>query len=1135
MFKDISIKAKLLCLLFGGILAVGTSIGILATLSCSDSLVQARIEQLWGRIEVKKKQIEDFFFERFADAEVIAQSDNVGAMVRELNRFSEQTGVSAEDEESFPVSLAEIQGIHQKHGGFFEEIIKRYDYSDLFIISREHGHVMYSVKNESDLGENLSTGPLQSSPLAKVWQKVVSSSSSAIVDMEPYGPSNNAPYIFIATPVFSNGKFSAVLAFQISIDKINSIMNERTGMGESGETYLVGGDRLYRNDHGLGSSDHTVQEAFAHPARFRRTEEYIESALQGESGVLRGPGHEGVVVHTVFNCVSFSNISWAIIAEMDESEVVADAVALRNRIIVIALVVGAMMALLITLAINKSFVRPLAVFQDGLFSFFDYLNQKRERPQAILLEGSGELATMARLVDENIDKVHSSIVEGRKQDNRMIAEIKQLFEEVKGGRLSGKLSLKAHNPELRSLRETINEMLVILSRNKQREQKEGWLKDGLNQLNKELAGDLQLQEISSRALEYICRYLEAGIGVLYLYDPDQALLQEYGSFAHVNRQEAATTFKLGEGVVGQVALEKKPILLKNIKRSQMVISSGTTSEPPVNTYTYPLFYENNLLGVMELGSHEFFDDKELQFLDGAREVIAASLLGASQNDKIRTLLQETQQANLALEDQQEELRQKNEEMAVQQQKLEESNIQMEEQQQQLQLSAQELSQSNADLVRSKNELDRRARELERATRHKSEFLANMSHELRTPLNSINLLSKMLARNKDENLSPDDIKKLQVINHSGNELLRLINTILDLSKVEAGKMTLNPGPIDTSDFLQQFVDMFETVAQEKKLQFIVEDQLKTSIHNDAEQLAQIVRNLLANSFKFTHQGQVKLTISKGDDPELPVRIAISDTGEGIPEEKQEKIFAAFTQADGSTSRKYGGTGLGLSISKEISALMGGKIRLESEEGKGSTFSILLPAEIKVAVGRSERKGDGGEAQEIAPLPAALPPTEPKEAAAPLPSEAVEDDRATISQGENPILIIEDDGVFASVLREQIQKAGFKALIALTGSDGLALAKQYKLEGILLDLGLPDMSGIEVLREIKSNLATKAIPVHIISGKEVEGVRELDVIGYLQKPVDEEQISVAIQKIIVNQQESALEVLVVEDNRIQREAV
>lgn len=571
---------------------------------------------------------------------------------------------------------------------------------------------------------------------------------------------------------------------------------------------------------------------------------------------------------------------------------------------------------------------------------------------------------------------------------------------------------------------------------------------------------------------------------------------------------------MGQGVVGQVAFQKKPILLKNIKKNEALITTGTVTQNAYNTYTFPLIYNDEIFGVIEIGSFEKFEQKTLDFFENINRTICIAISSAIKNKKVKELLEQTKLANKELE--------------INQQKLEEANANMEEQQQQLKISEQNLKEQNRLLEETKKDIETKAEQLEQSGKYKSEFLANMSHELRTPLNSIILLSSLLQKNSKQTLSNDDIKKANTIFDSGNELLRLINDILDLSKVESGKMEVIVDSFKSIDLLEQLKEVFGYTAKEKGLEFKIVDEYKGLICNDKDRISQIIRNLVSNAFKFTKEGSITLSITASKDLTKDFCISVIDTGIGIAKEKQNLIFKAFTQADGGTSREYGGTGLGLSISKELAKLLGDYISLQSNENKGSIFSVNLPN-----FSNNEHLDNNLSkinTQTLISKPAFIEEKKDKKI------KKVEDDRDILDLNKEAFLIIDDDEIFSQVVYEEIKRGGNFGLVALNATEGLKLIEKYKIKGILLDLTLPDMDGVEVLRKLKANHETKNIPVHIISSKDKNSeTLKLGAIGYLQKPVVDGDINGIINSFENINKKEIKDLLIVEDDDIHKEAL
>ncbi|MCK5110257.1 MAG: response regulator [Arcobacteraceae bacterium] len=779
--------------------------------------------------------------------------------------------------------------------------------------------------------------------------------------------------------------------------------------------------------------------------------------------------------------ISFSNkvIGYYVLGENIESA--QKIVKQSQEVVYIFIAILFLLSIIIIVAVNislkKLVINNLYKVSDGLSSFFKYLNKESDKVEQIKVLTNDEIGQMAHKVNSNIKTIQTLIDQENKQD---------------------------------------------------------WIKDGLSGLNNTLSGNNDITSVCNDSISYLCEYLKAGIGALYIHDKEEDLLHLYGTYAFVQRKDLSSIFKVGEGTVGQVALQKTPIQLENIIRTHMVISTGTTNEAPLNTYTFPLIYQEELYGVIEIGSTSLFNKTQREFFQLADTVVATKIFSAIQNKKVKDLLFESQEtntklqkqrteleeANAQMQEQQAQLEEANSQMQEQQAQLEEANAQMEEQQVQLQESEKELKIQNSQLEISKEQLKIKAKDLEDSNTYKSEFLANMSHELRTPLNSVILLSSMLGQNKKQNLNKDDMKKAQIINSSGEDLLRLINDVLDLSKVEAGRMDLIVDDFHSSQFIQKIKDMFEPSIQNNGLEFIIEDSYNDIIKTDEDKLSQVIKNFLSNSLKFTHKGNIKLIIeSEGSNK---VKISVKDTGIGIATDKQELVFKAFSQADGSTSRKYGGTGLGLSITKELVKLMGGTVFLESQEGIGSTFSIVIPNLTK-------NKELEKPKQEVLKI---VPSNMQKQI-----NNIIIDDSEKIISTDKPFLIIEDNEAFALTLKSVINEKGNYALIATTGQKGLNLANRYKnIQGILLDLGLPDIDGIDVLKELKTNISTRKLPVYIISGHNKQNdIRLMGAVGFKQKPLSNNDLENVFNDFSKFNNKKIKDLLVVEDDKIQREAM
>jgi CheY-like chemotaxis protein/signal transduction histidine kinase/CHASE3 domain sensor protein len=662
---------------------------------------------------------------------------------------------------------------------------------------------------------------------------------------------------------------------------------------------------------------------------------------------------------------------------------------------------------------------------------------------------------------------------------------------------------------------------------------EDWLQSGQVALGSAMRGDQQVAELGHSILEFLARYVDAIAGAIFVRNKDTGVYARASTYGVPVNAEIPEKFELREGLLGQVAAENKPITISDVPESYLTFGSGLGQDKPRHLVISPGIIDGSVNTVIELGFLRPVEARVLTLLEQASAAIAIAVRSAKYRGELQQLLEETQRQSEELQVQGEELRVSNEELEEQGRALKESQARLEQQQaeleqtnSQLEEQTQQLEVQRDDLARANSAVQLKARELEQASRYKSDFLANMSHELRTPLNSSLILAKLLADNTDENLSDEQVKYAQTIQSSGNDLLNLINDILDLSKIEAGHVEIKPESVTVEQLVNNLRRLFQPVALDRKLEFAVEiaPECPTSIETDVQRLEQVLKNLLSNAFKFTEVGKVELAVRPASDSR--VALSVTDTGIGISEEQQGSIFEAFHQADGTISRRYGGTGLGLSISRELVRLLGGTIGLRSRPGEGSTFTVVIPETYDPAlVAPRQLRGAVAAAAPIA-APPARKPVLPK----------VEDDREVPSDTRRTLLVIEDDGSFASILRDLSRDMGFRSLVAGTAEEALVLAKQFVPSAIVLDLGLPDQSGLAVLDRLKRDVQTRHIPIHIVSAADhAETALSLGAVGHMVKPVKREQLVEVLQKLESRLSQRMRRVLIVEDNELQRAAV
>jgi CheY-like chemotaxis protein/signal transduction histidine kinase len=689
---------------------------------------------------------------------------------------------------------------------------------------------------------------------------------------------------------------------------------------------------------------------------------------------------------------------------------------------------------------------------------------------------------------------------------------------------------------------------TLVTRMRLREQE--WLRAARVQLAETMVGEQSLARMAQRVLEFLANYLNAQAGAMYVAEAS-GLYSRVGVIGVDPSAASPTAVRPGEGLLGRAIAEKKPQRIENLPADYLRIGSGLGSRKPHALLLAPLSVDDATHGVVELGFLHPTFDSDVELLASVAESVAIAIRTAMLRRERENLLQETQRQAEELQAQQEELRVANEELLSQSAQLRDSQARLETQQAELEQTnvqleehAQKLGKQHDELVETKLDLERKAADLARANRYKSEFLANMSHELRTPLNSSLILAKLLADNREGNLMPEQVKYARGIASAGNDLLALINDILDLSKIEARKVEVSRGSVNLAELALRLAETFEPIALQKQILFRVDRDAKLpeSIDTDGQRLSQILKNLLSNAIKFTERGTVSLDIRPQGSR---VEFAVRDTGIGIAHDHQQIIFEPFRQADGTTNRRFGGTGLGLSISRELARLLGGQITLESTPGEGSVFRLVLPVVPPAAT-------PAGVGQSTATLPAVPPAAVPtvhpaagmNGAQAPARSApraaALPDDRALLAEEgadlSRVLLVIEDDPLFARVLYDLARELGFSCLIATRADEGMELAMQFRPAAVVLDIKLPDHSGLTVLDRLKHNPLTRHVPVQVISAEDnTRAARAMGAAGALIKPVDREALHATLLGLREKFASEQRTVLVVEDNALQRESI
>ncbi|MFL5843565.1 MAG: response regulator, partial [Solirubrobacteraceae bacterium] len=754
-----------------------------------------------------------------------------------------------------------------------------------------------------------------------------------------------------------------------------------------------------------------------------------------------------------------------------------------------------------------------------------------------------------RDLTENVNQLASNLT-------TQVRAMADVASSVTQGDLTRQITVEASG-EVAELKDRVNQMIANLRDTTKQNAEQDWLNTNLARISSLMQGQRDLQTVTRMLMSEISPLVKAQHGAFFMVDHEEAenpTLRLLASYGYKKRKNLANEFAFGEGLPGQAAVEMKSILVTNAPDDYVKVTSGLGEAAPVNLMVLPILFEDQVLAVIELASLNPFGDVDLTFLDQLSETIGVVLSTIiannrtedlleeqrrlaqelqSQSEELQSQQEELKRSNTELEDQAKSLRASEELLQTQQEELRQTNDELQEKAALLAQQNQDIEVKNSEIERARLALEERAEQLALSSRYKSEFLANMSHELRTPLNSLLILSKLLADNPGGNLDTQQVEFARTINAAGTDLLTLISDILDLSKVEAGKMEVNPAPLALAEVLDGLERSFVPVAADKGIDFAVDVLAETpaDVVSDEQRVAQILRNLLSNAMKFTEAGAVRLSV--GPTNELDPRgrpyalaFSVTDTGIGIAPDKLRLIFEPFQQADGTTSRRYGGTGLGLSISREIARLLGGEIRMASEEGEGSEFTLLLPAVLEPIEELPETDDDllgaaaGNGASLLPPAPVA------HETAVEAPA-AVPDDREAVAAEDRIALVVDADAGRATEVLGTVRAAGFKGLVALRPETALALAGTHEPDVIVA-------GGLDVIERFKREPQTRHVPVVAVTGE--DGHHEALVRGAVSvvAPGDD-GLTAAVSAAAELTQRRARRVLVVDDDDGERRSI
>ncbi len=1076
---------------------------------------------------IKKNQITDYFKDLSGKLHAIKDNPTVQKRLEEFDKAFVEAGDT--------VDCDKWKKLANRYDPFFKDIVDDFDIDDIILMCPEFS-IVYTLKKDNDLGRFLTEdSELQNSPFGEAYRSLINSKQEiALGDMGIYTLINNKPAIFMIAKIKNNkGELAGHVAFRLSLDGLDHIMMEATGLGKTGETYLVGEDFLMRSDSRFDKESTILKREVRTDATIHLFTEHHD---YDETEIIKD--YRGVSVLSYHSLLGLNEImktdfDWAIVAEIDTEEAFASANKLTRKFLFIGISLIILVIIIASFSAN-AISKPI----------------KSLTKTARLIA----LGDLKRSIKINLKDEIGTLANSFKDLQKNMLTIADQAKTVSSGDYNAEIKPRSEKDELSI---ALNDMTKSLRQTSQENELQNWFKTGQNKLNEKMRGDQDVISLSKSIITFLAKYVNAQIGALYLVEEESDELKLSGSYAFSVRKNLNTKIKFGEGLVGQSAYEKEMITLANVPDDYIRVNSSLGDAIPKNILVAPFIFEGSVLGVIELGSIKVFSEIEMEFIRSAMENIGIAVNSSISRVKLKVLLEKTQLQSEELQTQQEELRAANEELEEQTEELKASTEKLKTQQEELQATNEELEEKTESLEKQKTEImeqnrqievsrkdvEKKAEDLAIASKYKSEFLANMSHELRTPLNSLLILSRDLADNNKGNLLDKQVESAEIIYGSGNDLLNLINEILDLSKIEAGKMTLNIQKVMLTDLDRSIKTNFQHQMKEKGLELkvhIAED-LNESIITDQQRIEQVIKNLLSNAIKFTEQGSITVDF-KLPDPEIDlsksrlehhdsIAISVTDTGIGIPEDKLIAIFEAFQQADGSTSRKFGGTGLGLSISRELSKLLGGELQLKSKEGKGSTFTIIIPEILKEADTGDiidRRKNPDRRAKRV--IPKIIERKDNK------PAPSIDDDRKNITKKDRKILVIEDDLNFAKTLRSFCREKHFKFIHSGDGETGLKLAEKYIPDAIILDIKLPGMDGWVVLDVLKENPHLRHIPVHMMSAlEETIDAFQKGAIGYLTKPISKDQLEKAFKTMESFYAKDIKDLLIVEDDETMRKTI
>lgn len=1036
---------------------------------------------------------------------------------------------------------------------------------NLYFVNTQ-GRILFELDNGTDLGSRLFQQPLSSTKFSKTCQKILNTGKPAFSDFEFYSFPNNIPAGFLGQPLFnSKGEIIGVLALQISTKKIDKIVQYGIGFGNTGKVYLIGLDLKLRSTSKIKDYAGILKESEEND-KTRIWQSVIANnitlspdgkpIIEEATGYYNSKGIQVIGLYRNIPLIEKLGVNWALVEEIDQEE--AHAVARElSSFAKTSLILTAIIVLVISTLVTRRFVQPIKkisewakqvahgelisrdiqVADNEVGEMKDTFNWLVKSLQSFAeVSQSVALGDYSKSVTVRSDKDTLAI-----SMNLMVESFKNVVKQAKSI-ASGDYST---NVMPRSDKDTLGVALYEMTKRLREASIEitnqDWLKTGLNEIGIKISGEKTIKDLTGEVIAFLAHYLNAQIGMIYVIETDDKL-RLTAAFAYSGEEKMTETIALGEGLIGQVAKERKKLTFFSSNHSLPWVNIGPDKVKPHHFIVSPIIFEGQILGVLELGSFQAFDDLKQHFIDLSLENISVAITTARSRERVQELLVKTQdqarelamqkeelsQINLELEEQTKALKLSEENLQHQQEELRVINEELEERTKALELQRDDTRRKNEALEQAQLEIRQKAEALESASSYKSEFLATMSHELRTPLNSILVLSEMLASNKKSSMTSEEVEFANVIYGSGKDLLDLINDILDLSKVEAGKLEIDVEEINPEEIESFIIRTFSPLTNNKGISLTtdLEGNLPESIETDPQRLFQIVKNLISNAIKFTEKGGVTVRVFRPDNTihfdqpgltgENTIGIEVSDTGIGISEEKLKVIFDAFQQADGTISRKFGGTGLGLTISRSFSRMLGGEIHVDSKVDEGSKFILFVPIkfqnplksveklqEIKTSVKHKETTEKPIKEHLNSPSLVIHSPHGSEE------SEAVSSFLADTIFENKKILIVDDDMRNVYVLSKILEERKVNILIGRNGREGIEKVNQHPdINLVLMDIMMPEIDGYTAIRKIRADKRFSQLPIIALTAKAMKGDREKCIEAgandYLSKPVNTEKL-------------------------------